>query len=279
VTSTHRERLAQLAQQWLPVASRPDRVTEFAPVPEPLALPLMLPLVLPEIATSRKRIPAMDTRSWRLLIAFAAVAVLVMGWLWMQGRPQAVESVSDAIGAGSITSNSLTPGSLVSGSPAPSSLASSSLASTSPSSVGEVVVHVAGDVRKPGLQHLPVGSRVADAIRAAGGVSNSKAENSVNLARLLIDGEQIMVGVGAQQASSGQQYSAGQGSGSTSGKVSLNSASQQQLETLPGVGPSLAQRILEYRAANGALHSVDELDEVSGIGPATLARLRPLIQL
>ena len=142
-----------------------------------------------------------------------------------------------------------------------------------------VVVHVAGDVRKPGLQRLPAGSRVADAIRAAGGVSNSKAENSVNLARLLVDGEQIMVGVGPQQASSDQQYNRTQGSGSPSGKVSVNSASQQQLETLPGVGPSLAQRILEYRTANGAFHSIDELDEVSGIGPATLARLRPLIQL
>jgi len=216
----------------------------------------------------------MDTRSWRLLIAFAAVAVLVMGWLWMQGRPQSVESVSDAIGAGSITSNSYIPSSLASG-----STASTSLSSSSPSSAGEVVVHVAGDVRRPGLQHLPTGSRVADALRAAGGVSNSKAENSVNLARLLIDGEQIMVGVGAQQANSGQQYSTAQGSGTSSGKVSINSANQQQLETLSGVGPSLAQRILEYRTANGAFHSLDELDEVSGIGPATLARLRPLIQL
>ncbi|MEI7452695.1 MAG: helix-hairpin-helix domain-containing protein [Actinomycetes bacterium] len=262
MTSTHLTRLAQLAQQWRPVA--PDPEIEFTPGPEPMALPLMLPLVLPESATSRQRMPAMDTRSWRLLIAFAAVALLVIGWLWVQGRPQSVQSVSDTTAAGSSI---------------PGSPASLSPSSTSSPLTGEVVVHVAGDVRKPGLQHLPVGSRVADAIHAAGGVSNSKAENSVNLARVLIDGEQIMVGVGPQQASSDQQYSSAQGSGSPIGKVSVNSASQQQLETLPGVGPSLAQRILEYRIANGAFHSIDELDEVSGIGPATLARLRPLIQL
>ena len=278
MTSTHRTRLAQLAQQWRPVA--PDPEIEIAPVPESTALPLMLPLVLPEGATSRQRMPAMDTRSWRLLIAFAAVAVLVMSWLWLQGRPQSVQSVSDTSTTGSfIQSPSNDAGATTSNSLIPGSPASTSLSSTSQPITGEVVVHVAGDVRKPGLQRLPAGSRVADAIRAAGGVSNSKAENSVNLARLLIDGEQIMVGVGPQQVSNSQQYGRTQGSGSPSGKVNVNSASQQQLETLPGVGPSLAQRILEYRTANGAFHSIDELDEVSGIGPATLARLRPLIQL
>jgi len=200
---------------------------------------------------------------------FAAVALLFVGWLWLQGRPQAVASIGDEVAAGPLPSSTSIAGSLASSSPIADSL----------NAAGEVVVHVAGDVRKPGLLHLPAGSRVADAISAAGGPSNSKAENSVNLARLLVDGEQVMVGSGAQQANAGQQQSNAQGSGTSSGKVSMNSASQQQLETLPGVGPALAQRIIEYRTANGSFRSVDELDEVSGIGPATLTRLRPLIQL
>ncbi|MSW93897.1 MAG: ComEA family DNA-binding protein [Actinobacteria bacterium] len=229
---------------------------------------------MPEQATHERKIPAMDRRSWRLLAVFAGVAMLFLGWLWMQGRPQPVASVSDVGAAAPLASGSPTSNIAVSDLPASGSPVARSL-----NAAGEVVVHVAGDVRKPGLLHLPAGSRVAEAISAAGGALNSKAESSVNLARLLVDGEQVMVGVRAQQVSTSQQQGDAQGSGTSTGKVSVNSANQQQLETLPGVGPSLAQRILEYRAANGSFRSVDELDEVSGIGPATLTRLRSLIQL
>ena len=137
---------------------------------------------------------------------------------------------------------------------------------------GVVVVHVAGSVRKPGLQRLPAGSRVADAISAAGGVTNTKAQDSVNLARILIDGEQIVVGASNTSMNSSNGTPA-------DGKVGLNSANQQQLETLPGVGPSLAQRILEYRSTHGGFRTIDELDDVAGIGPATLSRLRPLVSM
>jgi competence protein ComEA len=133
-------------------------------------------------------------------------------------------------------------------------------------------VHVAGEVRKPGLQHLPAGSRVADAIKAAGGVTKTQAEDSVNLARVLIDGEQIVVGTGLSQINSS-------GGSQGTGKVSLNSSNQQQLESLPGVGPSLAQRIMEYRSSHGGFRSVDELDDVAGIGSTTLNRLRPLVSM
>jgi len=217
----------------------------------------------------------MDQRSWRLLAVFALGAILVVAWFWFQGRPQSVQSVTDT----GVVTATLSGQIATSGSPtiAPLLLAGDV--------TGFVVVHVAGEVRKPGLQRLSAGSRVADAIEASGGVANAKAENSVNLARLLVDGEQIYVGTGMQLASGTQQSGTTQQSGITqgggfpTGKVSVNSASQQQLETLPGVGPSLAQRILDYRSANGSFHSVDELDDVSGIGPATLTRLRPLIQL
>jgi competence protein ComEA len=211
----------------------------------------------------------MDPRAWRLLAIFGGISLIVIGWFWLQGRPSAVQSVHDPAASSALASRSPISGTPISG----------AVNSGAVIAADEVVVHVAGDVRKPGLQHLPAGSRVADAITAAGGVSTSKAENSVNLARLLIDGEQVIVGAGPQQVSAGQQVGNTQGSGVSSRKVRLNSANQQELETLPGVGPSLAQRILAFRTANGSFHSVDELDDVSGIGPATLTRLRPLLQL
>ena len=224
---------------------------------------------MPEQATTGPIIPGMDPRAWRLLAIFGGISLIVIGWFWLQGRPSAVQSVHDPVASSALASRSPISGTPISG----------AVNSGVVMSADEVVVHVAGDVRKPGLQHLPAGSRVADAITAAGGVSTSKAENSVNLARLLIDGEQVIVGAGPQQVSAGQQVGNTQGSGVSSRKVRLNSANQQELETLPGVGPSLAQRILEFRTANGSFHSVDELDDVSGIGPATLTRLRPLLQL
>jgi competence protein ComEA len=138
--------------------------------------------------------------------------------------------------------------------------------------MGTVIVHVTGQVRKPGLQQLPAGSRVADAIQAAGGVTKTQAQDSVNLARVLIDGEQIVVGAGLSQINSS-------GGGQGTGKVSLNSENQLQLESLPGVGPSLAQRIMEYRSSHGGFRSVEELDDVAGIGSATLNRLRPLVSM
>ena len=224
---------------------------------------------MPEQATTGPIIPGMDPRAWRLLAIFGGISLIVIGWFWLQGRPSAVQSVHDPAASSALASRSPISGTPISG----------AVNSGAVIAADEVVVHVAGDVRKPGLQHLPAGSRVADAITAAGGVSTSKAENSVNLARLLIDGEQVIVGAGPQQVSAGQQVGNTQGSGVSSRKVRLNSANQQELETLPGVGPSLAQRILAFRTANGSFHSVDELDDVSGIGPATLTRLRPLLQL
>jgi competence protein ComEA len=152
----------------------------------------------------------------------------------------------------------------------------------------EVVVHVVGAVHRPGLVHLPVGSRVADAVAAAGGTTAGARAASVNLARLLVDGEQLVVqrrgraplvpapGAAAPAVSSGAGAGAGAGS-APSGPVDLNSATQEALDALPGIGPVLAQRILEWRTAHGRFSSVDELGEVSGIGEATLADLRPVV--
>lgn len=130
---------------------------------------------------------------------------------------------------------------------------------------GEVVVHVTGAVASPGLVRLPAGSRVNDAIEAAGGARSPKALASINLARVLVDGEQIVVGGSASASGS---------SSSTAGGINVNSASASELEALPGVGPVLAERIVAWRTTNGPFRSVDELSEVSGIGDAVLAQIR-----
>ena len=144
----------------------------------------------------------------------------------------------------------------------------------------EVVVHVAGAVARPGLYRLPDGSRVDDAIGLAGGPRPKAALDLVNLAAPVVDGQQVIVPL---KGAAGAAASTGAGTGAESGaagtKVSLNSATIEQLDELPGVGPVTAQQILDYREANGAFRSVDELDAVPGIGPARLEQLRPLVDL
>ncbi|MFK0291465.1 helix-hairpin-helix domain-containing protein [Streptomyces sp. NPDC090442] len=157
-----------------------------------------------------------------------------------------------------------------------------------PGGAGRVlVVDVVGKVRRPGIQRLPAGSRVTDALEAAGGVVNGTDLRGLNRARLLTDGEQIAVGVAGAgagsgalggAAGSGDSGSSGSGaSGLASGPVSLNSATAQQLDALPGVGPVLARHIIEFRTRHGGFTSVDQLRQVAGIGERRLADLRSLV--
>lgn len=148
---------------------------------------------------------------------------------------------------------------------------------------GEVVVHVSGAVHSPGVVQLPPGSRVEDALQAAGGTTEDADLAAINLARPLADGEQIHVPVPGEEAPSvaapgdpgaGGGADGDPGEGTGGGPIDLNTASAAQLEELPGVGPSIAQRILEHREKNGPFASVDALLEVSGIGPATLEKIR-----
>jgi competence protein ComEA len=136
-----------------------------------------------------------------------------------------------------------------------------------------VVVDVVGAVRRPGLYRLRQGSRIADAVARAGG-STAKADLAqVNLAAPLADGEQIVVPRrGAPGAPGG-----GSSTGAPAGPVQLSTATLEELDTLPGVGPSTAQKILDYREKHGAFSSVDELDAVPGIGPKRLEQLRELV--
>jgi competence protein ComEA len=143
-----------------------------------------------------------------------------------------------------------------------------------------VVIDVAGKVRHPGIVELAAGSRVVDAIAAAGGALPGISLTSINLARILVDGEQIVVGVRAPGVVGPRPSDAAGPGGSTTSaiaRVELNTATLDQLDTLPGIGPVTAQAILQWRADNGPFAAVDELLEVSGIGDATLADIRPYV--
>jgi competence protein ComEA len=144
----------------------------------------------------------------------------------------------------------------------------------------QIVVDVVGKVRKPGIAVLPAGSRVVDAVRAAGGMRAGVDPTTVNLARPLTDGEQVVIGLAASApAPATGPHAPSSGASGSIGLVNLNTADQAALETLPGVGPVTATAILEWRAEHGGFTSVDELLEVSGIGDATLAEIAPHVTL
>jgi len=144
---------------------------------------------------------------------------------------------------------------------------------------------VVGKVRRPGIAVLPVGARVVDAVEAAGGVRRGVDPATVNMARLLADGEQVVVGGAGGTGGAGTGGSGAAGgpgpvsAGPAGGLVNLNTADQATLETLPGVGPVTAEAIVSWRTDNGSFTSVDELLEVDGIGDATLADLAPHVTI
>lgn len=152
-----------------------------------------------------------------------------------------------------------------------------------------ITVHVAGAVVRPGIVALPAGSRLHEAIAAAGGSTVSAEPDRLNLAAVLEDGQKILVpekgqpdasagGAGPNGSGPGPG-SAGAADGTTGGKVNLNSAGVEELATLPRVGPVLAQRIVDWRKQHGRFQSVDELDAVDGVGPKLLEALLPLVRV
>jgi len=161
--------------------------------------------------------------------------------------------------------------------PAPSLAPGSTVGGTGASGA-PVVVDVAGRVRRPGIVSLPTGSRVVDAIDEAGGARRGVDLSGLNLARVLVDGEQVLVGV---RPVAGVAPGAAAGPVASPGgpMVNINTADAEQLDTLPGVGPVTAAAILQWRAEHGAFSAVEELLEVSGIGDATLAEMAPFVTL
>ncbi|MDX2598687.1 ComEA family DNA-binding protein [Streptomyces caniscabiei] len=228
-----------------------------------------------------------------LSVVLVVAAVFAAQHFWA-GRPQPV-SAPEVVRAGAPGASAM-PG----GAEAPFGGAGGAAAvSGAPPGVGassagpSIVVDVGGKVRSPGIQRLPAGSRVADALRAAGGVRPGANTDGLNRARLLVDGEQVLVGTPVPVVGPGAAPGAA-GAGGTGGAVagtggaaagaapttpvSLNTATADQLDTLPGVGPVLAQHIIDYRTQQGGFRSVDELREVNGIGDRRFADLRNLVR-
>jgi competence protein ComEA len=131
-----------------------------------------------------------------------------------------------------------------------------------------LVVHVAGEVRDPGVYRLPQGSRVTDAIERAGGATSRALPDGLNLAAELADGQQVVL------PSRSPSVGSALGSAATEGPISLGTATIEQLDTIEGIGPVTAEDILEFRDEHGGVGSIEELDEISGIGPATMEALR-----
>lgn len=160
-------------------------------------------------------------------------------------------------------------------------------ASEEPSATAGIVVHVAGAVMRPGVYELPLGSRVTDAVEAAGGLLGTAASEAVNLARILADGEQVFLPTHAEVESgsfaAGGGGSTGGGSatggvgGGGSGLVNLNTASVTELDALPGIGPATAQKIVDDRAANGPFGKPEDLMRVPGIGESKYSALKDLV--
>jgi competence protein ComEA len=210
-------------------------------------------------------------------LAVLVAAVLTGGWLLTEGPRTLAVSAS----APPIPGASSPRGTAPAGVPAPSAPAGPGPPS---GSVALLVVDVAGKVRHPGLYRLPPGSRVDDALRAAGGPLAGVNLTSLNLAARVVDGQQIVVDLpGAGGSGGGGVVDAGGGAaplpGPGSAPVNLNTATLEQLEALPGVGPVLGQQILDWRTAHGRFATVDQLDDVNGIGDVKFAALRPLVSV
>jgi competence protein ComEA len=185
------------------------------------------------------------SRSQLLLYAAIAIAVLLVGARWIRSAD------GDSRGGAAVSFAADVP--------------------AGGGSDGDVVIHVAGAVRRPGVYRLPAGSRVTDAVRRAGGFGGAANREGINLAARLSDGQQVVVpGPGTVPA--------GAASGAQSGPVSLGSATVEQLDQIDGIGPVTAQKIVEFRDQHGGLSSIEQLDEVDGIGPATMQTLRSALQ-
>ena len=163
-------------------------------------------------------------------------------------------------------------------------VAAAPLEPVAPARSETLVVHVVGAVRRPGLYHLHEGQRVADAVARAGGPTRKADLSALNLAAPLVDGTQVLVPARVVIAAPGASVPGpGPGAGAAAGgvgaqpKVSLATATLEQLDALPGVGPVTAQKIIDYRTEHGPFRSVDDLDQVPGIGPTRVENLRDLV--
>jgi competence protein ComEA len=149
--------------------------------------------------------------------------------------------------------------------------------SQQPAAARFVVVDVAGEVRRPGVYRLRQGARITDAVARAGGATRHAQVALVDLAAPLADGEQVLVPRASAGVTGGGNGGAGAGAPSSTAPIDLNTATAEQLDALPGIGPTTAQKIIDYRQAHGPFTSVDQLDAIPGIGAAKIANLKGLV--
>jgi competence protein ComEA len=218
------------------------------------------------LARTDDRVVPELSRSQLLVYGAVAVALLLVGARWVRSASAESTPAGDADVAGLSTGAEAETGDAF---------------ALDPGDDGDLVVHVAGAVRQPGVYKLPAGSRVADAIERAGGSTGVALADGINLAAPLADGQQVVMparakgpagvapasGIGAAAADPAQE-----------GPISLGTATVEQLDTIEGIGPVTAQDIIEFRDQHGGLSSIDDLDEISGIGPATMEALRARLQ-
>ncbi|MGW6059986.1 helix-hairpin-helix domain-containing protein [Streptomyces sp. NPDC055189] len=240
----------------------------------------------------RERLPVwlqlrcgLERRSLVALVVVIAVAGVFAAQHFWAGRTQSVRA-PDVVGAAPDrgAEPSASPGAPPS--PEGGGRAAAGAGAVAGAGGGEVVVDVSGKVRSPGMLRLPAGSRVADALKAAGGVRPGADTAGLNRARLLVDGEQVAVGAPAAAGAApaapavpgGAGPAAGSAGASPAAPIGLNTATAEQLDELPGVGPVLAQHIIDYRTEHGGFRSVDELREVNGIGDKRYADLQNLVR-
>jgi len=188
------------------------------------------------------------SRSQFVVYAAVALALLLVGARAIRGEAETESSFAAETGGGG-------------------GGASLSVAGTN----GEVVVDVTGAVRRPGVYRMPLGSRVDDAVRRAGGAAPRAELEAINLAARLADGQQVVVPEAVPGGAAGS-------AGSEEGPISLGSATAEQLEEIEGIGPVTAGDIIAFRDEHGGLSSIDQLDQVPGIGPATMESLRSRLQ-
>jgi len=242
------------------------------------------PFLLPQRPWSRvSALLAGAGRQRVAVVLLALAAMLIAGFVWVRAVP-GLAGADDPGGEGGAGAAALTDpsagqsaaagsGAAGPGQTLPRAAPDTSAGSSDPS--GQVAVHVAGHVRHPGLVRLPAGSRVQDAIRAAGGATSGADLDAVNLARKLTDGEQVLV-PGPGDPPPPLPPDAGAAPGTPSAPLDLNTATVEQLDTLPGVGEVTAGRIVAYRTAH-PFTSVDELLEVPGIGQRRFEQLKDLV--
>lgn len=245
----------------------------------------------------RERLPlwlqlrcGMERRSLVALAVVLMVAVAFAVQHFWTGEPRSVRA-PESVGAAPATPDpspglpAVTPGSGAAGGTGGSGGQGASDGSGAPE---RIVVDVSGKVRRPGIHRLPAGARVADALKAAGGVRPGADTDGLNRARLLMDGEQVLVGLPQAPGPTGPSSTAGAApsggsaagaaGGAAAGPIGLNTATAEQLDTLPGVGPVLAQHIIDYRTQHGGFRSIDELREVNGIGERRFADLKNAVR-